>query len=124
MDLNAILRRVFELGASDVHLKLAKPPMVRRDGSIEELSDLPPLTEVDLRAALETVTAAVPARRLAFDETGELDLSYETERLPRFRVNAFRQRGQTSLTFRLIPRKVPSFDQLHLPAGVARLADE
>ena len=124
MDLNAILRRVFDLGASDVHLKLAKPPMVRRDGSIEELSDMPPLTEVDLRAALETVTAAVPARRLAFDETGELDLSYETERLPRFRVNAFRQRGQTSLAFRLIPRKVPSFDQLHLPAGVARLADE
>src|SRR5919204_5644266 len=124
MDLNAVLLRAFELGASDVHLKVAKPPMLRRDGSIEELPDVRPANEADLANALETVTAAVPERRADFAATGELDLSYQPEGLPRFRVNAFKQRGHTSLAFRLIPRAVPSFEELHLPPGVSRLAEE
>ena len=55
--------------------------------------------------------------------TGELDTSYQAAGLPRFRVNAFRQRGEISLAFRLIPSEVPGFDELGLPAGVRRLAD-
>ncbi len=57
-----------------------------------------------------------------FHETGDLDIAYTAEGLPRFRVNAFRQRGAISFAFRVIPRDVPSFEQLSMPAGVARLA--
>jgi twitching motility protein PilT len=124
MDLNSILRRAADRGASDVHFKHAKPPMLRVDGEIEELDGVSPLSDEDLLAVLDAVTAPVPERRRTFDETGELDLSYTASELPRFRVNAFRQRGHTSFAFRLIPRSVPSFEDLKLPPGVARLAHE
>jgi twitching motility protein PilT len=124
VDLNAVLRRVAELGASDVHFKNAKPPMLRRDGAIEVLEGVEPLTADDLKTILDAVTAHVPERRRGFEATGELDFSYQAAELPRFRVNAFRQRGHTSLAFRLIPRTVPSFEELRLPPGVARLAGE
>jgi twitching motility protein PilT len=124
MDLNTTLLRAAELGASDAHFKVTKPPMLRIDGDIQALDGIEPLSESDLREILDAVTAAVPDRRRTFEETGELDLSYTAKDLPRFRVNAFKQRGQTSFAFRLIPRNVPSFDDLKLPPGVARLARE
>jgi twitching motility protein PilT len=73
---------------------------------------------------LATVTANDPSRRASFDGTGELDLAYTPTGLPRFRVNGFRQRGAISFAFRVIPSGVPSFAELGLPPGVARLAEE
>jgi twitching motility protein PilT len=124
MDLNTLLRRAVELGASDVHLKLGQPPMLRRDGAIEPLAECPAFSENNLLAALEAVTRLTPERLRIFHETGDLDIAYTADGLPRFRVNAFRQRGAISFAFRVIPREVPSFEQLSLPPGVARLANE
>jgi twitching motility protein PilT len=124
MDLDALLRQAVELGASDVHLKIGQPPIVRRDGTLERLEGWPPLDADGLDAALAVVGAPTPARVAAFHETGELDIAYQSLGLPRFRVNAFRQRGATSLAFRAIPVEVPTFAQLQLPPGVERLADE
>src|SRR5205823_5733294 len=113
-----------ERGASDVHLKAGQPPVVRRDGVLERLGDFAPLGETDCVGVLDAVTAAHPSRRSHFDESGELDLSYQAEGLPRFRVNGFRQRGSISFAFRAIPAEVPSFERLILPSGVRRLAEE
>jgi len=124
MDLNALLRRAVELGASDIHLKLDQPPMLRRDGAIAPLEECPPLNEQNLLAALETFTRVAPDRLKMFHDSGEIDIAYTAEGLPRFRVNAFRQRGAISFALRVIPRDVPSFDQLNLPPGVKRLAEE
>jgi len=124
MDLNTLLERAVELGASDVHLKLRQPPVLRRDGELGPLEGWPALGEADLEVVLATVTAHVPGRRIAFDESGDLDLAYTAEGLPRFRVNGFRQRGATSFALRVIPNDVPSFDRLNLPPGVERLAGE
>ena len=124
MDLNAILRIGVELGASDIHLKVDQPPMLRTDGAIAPLPECPALSEQNLLTALETVTHVTPDRLRQFHETGDLDLAYTAEGLPRFRVNVFRQRGAISLALRVIPRDVPSFEKLSLPAGVARLANE
>src|SRR4051812_38748333 len=124
MDLNALLRRAVDLGASDVHLKLGQPPVLRRDGELRPLEGFAPLRADDLAAALATVTASAPARAAAFGETGDLDLAYAADGLPRFRVNAFRQRGAVSFALRVIPSQVPSFADLKLPAGVQRLAEE
>src|SRR5919204_6051048 len=110
MDLNGVLTRAFELGASDVHLKLGRPPVARRDGSLSALASAPELTDDDLFSAVEQVTALTPARREAFLETGELDVAYEASGLPRMRVNAFRQRGSISLAFRFVPSRIPSFE--------------
>ena len=56
VDLNAVLARAVELGASDIHLKVAQPPVLRRDGELGVLPEHPPLTELDLEAALGVVT--------------------------------------------------------------------
>ena len=124
VDLNTLLRHAVKLGASDIHLKLEQPPMLRRDGAIGPVDGAPPLRESDLLAALETVTCLAAERLRTFHETGDLDIAYTAEGLPRFRVNVFRQRGATSFAFRVIPREVPGFDQLRMPAGVKRLANE
>jgi twitching motility protein PilT len=124
MDLNSLLRHAVETGASDVHLKLGRPPTVRRDGDLQPLEDAPALTVEDLSSALEVVARGELERLRGFYETGELDIAYQADDLPRFRVNAFRQRGATSFAFRVIPRTVPTFDQLGLPPGVEKLARE
>ncbi len=123
MDLNSLLLSALELGASDVHLKVGEPPVVRRDGALERMQ-VDPLSAGDLEAILHTVTSTLPGRVGEFEVTGELDLAYSSAGLPRFRVNGFRQRGAISFAFRAIPDDVPTFDKLRLPAGVRRLADE
>ena len=72
MELNALLQRVVAAGASDVHLKLGQPPIVRIDGDLEPLSDAPVLGEAELEAALHAVTVRSPKRRESFYETGDL----------------------------------------------------
>ena len=70
------------------------------------------------------IGASAPSRLEVFERTGELDTAYQPHGLPRFRVNAFRQRGEISLAFRVIPHRVPGFKSLRLPPGVETLADE
>jgi twitching motility protein PilT len=124
MDLVNLLKRAVESGASDVHLKLGQPPVVRLDGDLEQLRDAPALTEPDLEAVLDAVTQISPKRRDAFEETGDLDIAFSHPTLPRFRVNGFRQRGAISFAFRVIPSDIPNFSMLGLPPGVTRLAEE
>jgi twitching motility protein PilT len=124
MELNALLRHAVELGASDVHLKIGQPPILRHDGTLVPIDGWAPLDDAALASTLEAVGAAAPARLEAFHSSGDLDVAYESEDLPRFRVNAFRQRGATSFAFRVIPKIVPTFAELDLPGGVQRLAEE
>jgi twitching motility protein PilT len=124
MELNPLLRRAVELGASDIHLKVGVPPILRRDGSLGPLEEAPIVTDRDVESVLEIVGKRSPERYEAFHSTGDLDIAYQEEDLPRFRVNAFRQRGHISFAFRVIPKNVPNFEMLNLPPGVRRLAEE
>ena len=123
MDLNGLLRHAVEQGASDIHLKLGRPPVLRRDGGLVAL-ETAPLDEAALLSILDTVGARSPERRAQFETTGDLDIAYQDEDLPRFRVNAYRQRGATSFAFRVIPKNVPTLEQLGIPDVVKTLADE
>jgi twitching motility protein PilT len=124
MDLNAVLRHAVEKGASDVHFKVGQPPVLRFDGELAPAEGFSPLGDADLESILEQVTTSTPRRKQLFDETGDLDIAYSDPDLPRFRVNGFRQRGAISFAFRVIPNNIANFEQLHLPAGVATLAQE
>jgi twitching motility protein PilT len=124
MELNPLLRRAVELGASDVHLKVGLPPILRLDGALGPLEEAPLLSDRDAEAVLEIVGKRSPERFEAFKTSGDLDIAYQEEDLPRFRVNAFRQRGHISFAFRVIPKNVPNFEQLSLPPGIRRLAEE
>ena len=124
MELNPLLRRAVELGASDIPLKVGVPPILRRDGALAPLEEAPLVSDHDAEAVLELVGKRAPDRLEAFKTTGDLDIAYQEEDLPRFRVNAFKQRGHISFAFRVIPKNVPNFEVLNLPAGVRRLAEE
>jgi twitching motility protein PilT len=124
MDLNGLLKRAVELGATDVHLKIGAPPVCRVDGELNPLNEWGPLDEQALATALEIVGRRAPEKIRQFYEQGDLDIAYQDGDLPRFRVNAYRQRSAISFAFRVIPKTVPSFEQLNLPAGVQKLAEE
>jgi twitching motility protein PilT len=124
MDLNNLLRSAVELGASDIHLKVGQPPILRRDGDLDPMEGFPPLEEEHLAAILQIVGGRAPEKLAHFDDAGDLDIAYQDEDLPRFRVNAYRQRGAISFAFRVIPKTVPNFEQLNLPPGVRKLAEE
>jgi twitching motility protein PilT len=123
MKLDELLARVVERGGSDLHLKVASPPMARIDGELIPIDDRA-VTEGDVEAVLVKLTDRAPAKRESFLATGDLDTAYIADGLGRFRVNAFRQRGSVSFAFRFIPNTVPTFRQLGLPSGVERLAGE
>jgi twitching motility protein PilT len=123
MELNALLHHAVSRRGSDVHLKVLSPPMARIDGALTPIGDRP-LTDDDVEAVLEIVTRRTPAKRESFHASGDLDTAYIAEGVGRFRVNGFRQRGAISFAFRHVPKEVPSFEQLGLPAGVRALAEE
>jgi twitching motility protein PilT len=124
VDLRAILSAAVERGASDVHLKAGRPPVVRFDGELDVLPGFPALGTLELEDVVNQVGASSQSRLEVFERKGELDTAYQPDGLPRFRVNAFRQRGEISLAFRVIPRTVPDFKTLRLPPGVETLSDE
>jgi twitching motility protein PilT len=124
MDLHALLRAVVDCGGTDLHLKLGMPPVIRRDGSLQAIEGWQPLTEADLESILVDFNARTPQRLEQFRETGDLDTSYMSPDLARFRVNAFKQRGATSFALRLIPNEIPRFEDLRLPLGVQKMAEE
>jgi twitching motility protein PilT len=124
LELIQLLHIAVDLGASDIHLKIGQPPIIRMDGDLHPLEGWPALDARVLAQTLSEVGSDAPKRLAAFEDTGEIDTAFQRPGLPRFRVNAFRQRGEISFAFRVIPCEVPSFETLQLPAGVARLAEE
>ena len=124
MDLNGLLMRAVELGATDIHLKLGQPPICRVDGDLNPMPDAPVFDDAALASVLDTIGRRSPEKLQHFHDAGDLDIAYQDGDLPRFRVNAYRQRSATSFAFRVIPKTVPSFEQLNLPPGVQKLAEE
>src|SRR3954447_21154833 len=96
LDLNSLLQSAVQQGASDLHLKMGQPPVIRHDGSLRPLEGWPELGPEQLNIFLRDVCGSAPARLAAFEETSELDTAYQPAGLPRFRVNVFRQRGDVS----------------------------
>ena len=113
MELNALLGRAVELGASDIHLKVGQPPILRRDGDARAArGPRRRSTRTRSRWCSQTIGRRAPEKLEHFHDAGDLDIAYQDDDLPRFRVNAYRQRGAISFAFRVIPKNVPSFEQL------------
>jgi len=113
MEMNELLKLMVNKGASDLHLTMPSPPVLRIDGELIPQEDLPPLTAKDIELTLEQVSTQ--EQRVVFDREWELDFAYSVPGLARFRVNALRQRGVISLAFRFVPFYIPSIDEWGLP---------
>jgi twitching motility protein PilT len=122
MTLDDLLRAASQMKASDLHLKVGNTPHVRVDG---ELRALPQSTKITLEDVTTFAAAMMSERqRQRFEEHNQIDLAYGVAGLGRFRANVYRQRGSIALALRLIPNLIYSFEELHLPRVVERLADE
>jgi len=113
MQIQDILKRIIDLNASDLHIRVPNKPVIRKDGELITLEDLPPVTDEEARNILTQITNR--EQRIIFDEKRELDFSYNIQDLARFRVNVMWQRGSLSIAFRLIPFEIPTIDELGLP---------
>ena len=122
-DIDAALRYVVESEGSDLHVKVASPPMARIHGALKPIEDSGSLSEEETEAALEHILADAALLKEFADE-GEVDFSYEIRGLSRFRVNAFRQRGWVSIACRAIPFQVRTIDDLGLPEVIRDLAEQ
>jgi twitching motility protein PilT len=124
-DIDAALRYVVEREGSDLHVKVPSPPMGRVHGELRPIDGAESLTGTDTQAAFEHLTRERDeSLAREFGEVGEADFSYELEGVSRFRVNAFRQRGDVSIVCRAIPYQVRTVADLGLPDVITRLAEE
>src|SRR6201994_2857335 len=119
--LSELLKKMIEMGGSDLHVSTNSPPRVRIHGKLKPL-DMPPLTAADTKALAYSVLT--DAQKHRFEENLELDFSFGLKNLARFRGNLFQQRGAVGSVFRTIPWEIKNFDQLALPPVVRTLCDK
>jgi len=117
--LNDLLNLVVDNDASDLHLTVGTPPVIRVDGDLIQ-TDLDVLTPMDTRSLVYNMLTAEQQKE--FEDNYELDISYSVHGFGRFRVNIYRQRGCIGAAFRVIPSKIPSLDELKLPLKVAEFS--
>ncbi|MDY6892096.1 MAG: type IV pilus twitching motility protein PilT [Chloroflexota bacterium] len=120
MDIDGLLRRMVDEGASDLHLRVPSRPVMRIDGVLRQMEDYSAVAPDDVSRALAHI-ASETQREKFYDEL-ELDMAYSISGLSRFRVNAFFQRGTISLAIRQVALKVPTLDEMGLPAICKSLA--
>jgi twitching motility protein PilT len=116
--LEELLQIAGEKKASDIHLTVESPPVLRVDGFLTSLP-IEKLSQSDLEDFAGSLMNET--QRKQFAESGELDLSYSLPGIGRYRVNAFRQRGSIGVVIRLIPYVIPSPESLGLPSVCVNL---
>jgi twitching motility protein PilT len=122
MELAGVLREAMSLGASDVHLKARQHPVLRVRGQLTRLDAWAPLDPKDLE---QIATAMMTARqRERFERDGGVDVQYTVAGIGRFRASIFRARSAVGIALRVVPYEPPTFEELHLPAVVSKLAME
>jgi twitching motility protein PilT len=118
--LHQLLKTMMEKGGSDLHVTAASSPVIRIDGGIVPLK-LPPLSPTDCKRLCYSILTDIQKSR--FEEDNELDLSFGVKGLARFRANIFVQRGVVSGTFRQIPFKISTLEELGLPRVIGDICD-
>jgi twitching motility protein PilT len=112
-DIDAILKELVSRRGSDLHLKVNRPPLMRISSDLLP-SEFPPLSREDMEGVLRAILGDQGWERLLRDF--EVDASYEIQDVARFRVNAFKERGQFGAALRVIPLASPTIEGMGLPA--------
>ncbi len=121
MNIFKLLEIGVELGASDIHITVDSPPIARVKGSFIKLRE-ENLSKEDTFQMAREITGTKKFKIL--EEHGEVDLSVSIQTGDRFRVNAYKQRGNYAIAIRTITSQIPSFKTLGLPNVVASFAEK
>ncbi|MFZ6016567.1 MAG: type IV pilus twitching motility protein PilT [Nitrospirota bacterium] len=122
MDINELLKKAYSMNASDLHIKVGSPPIVRIYG---ELTPLTSENKLSLEDASKIAFSVMnPGQQEVFKKKNDIDLAYNVPGLGRFRCNIFVQKGTVGIVFRVIPIKIPTIEELLLPAIIKKIAME
>jgi twitching motility protein PilT len=122
-DVESALRDLVTKEGSDLHLKVGAAPLFRVHGDLAHDTGADELTSDDTNGALKMLLSD-PVKLEEFQHEHEVDFSFEIEGVARYRINAFQQRGLTSLVCRAIPHRISTIEELSLPPVVRELAEE
>ena len=119
--IDSLLRAGFEYKASDIHLTVGVPPIMRINGELKRYSK-----EVLRPVDTEGMAKAIVPQEMwdYFQEKGELDFSYGIPGLSRFRINAYLQRSCVALAIRIVPTQIPTMEELKLPPILKQIAQK
>ncbi len=115
MEIAELLRLCVEREASDLHIAVGRPPVLRIDGKLANV-DGPPLSAAETRRLVYGILTDLQKQK--FEDTRELDFSLSIANISRFRVNVHFQRGSVAAAFRTITSTIRNFQELNLPTKV------
>ncbi|MFA5858947.1 MAG: type IV pilus twitching motility protein PilT [Elusimicrobiota bacterium] len=120
MIIDDLLRMMLDKKASDLHLKAGRNPILRIHGELIPQTDLPELSNDDIRGLVGQMVT--DEHKVRFDRDRELDLAYTLQGSARFRVNVLMQREKIGSVIRVIPWKIPTLEEMKFPPILADLA--
>ncbi len=119
--IDELLTKTYELGCSDLHLAVGRPPCVRLHGKIIELDEYEILRASVVQRMIYDILSDEQIQR--YENDLELDFAYTVQHVARFRVNAFRDRTFVAAAMRVIPSEIPSAEDINLPPVIMDLAN-
>ena len=119
--IETLLEACIKHGASDLHIQVGLPPILRIDGSLVPIPNTPILTTEIVDTLIFSTLDSMQRETLAKDK--EFDYSFAFGDIARFRVNAFNEKGHLAAAFRLIPTKMPTIEELGMPQVISGFAD-
>ena len=120
LDMVQILKAAVSAGASDIHIVIGKPPMMRLHGEIAPIPNFPIIGPEESKTVIYSVL--FDAQRMKFEEHWELDCSFGIENIARFRINVFMQTNGVEAVMRVIPSKIPSAEEIDLSPAMSGLS--
>lgn len=121
LELNKLLSIVLERDASDLHLIVGEPPIIRIDTNLTRLDNYQVLSQDTINELLGLILT--PIQKQMFEKELHVDFSYAFKDKVRFRVNAYRQKGVTSIAMRVIPNHIKTLEELNLPTILRKFTE-
>lgn len=121
MDIHALLKYTIDYKASDLHITVGTPPIMRQNGMLVKIGE-ESLRPQDTQSIIKQLLTPTQLDVLA--DKGEVDVSFSLAGVGRFRVNVFKQRGTLAVALRLVASKIPAPEELGLPFAVTQLAQK
>ena len=116
MEMTDILASAVRQGASDIHLVIGKPPMIRARGTISQLEEFPPVNAEEAKRLIYSILS--DNQKTKFEQNYELDCSVALKDVSRFRVNVFMQRNGVEAVLRVIAANIPSPEDIRLSPAI------
>jgi len=121
MEMSEILKTAVQRGASDIHMVIGKPPVVRMRGSVMPLAEFPVVTAEESKRLIYSLLTS--DQKMKFEENMELDCSFSLPNVSRFRINVFVQKNGVEAVLRVISAKIPQPEDLKLTPAILQFAD-